>query len=64
MDKDNQGTRLSVEQLAMGQHESHVFARILIAARRRSTERINDNDIYRTPVEDGLRDRCSVLRLE
>ena len=52
----------------MGQDEPHVLARILIATRRCSAERIDDNDIYWPPffcpTEERESDRCRIFRFQ
>ena len=48
----------------MGQNPAHILPRIFIPARRRSRERIDNNDIRFPPVQDRMRDGCRLFRLK
>jgi hypothetical protein len=47
--ENHQSPGLPVKKLAVGQDQSHVFTAILVAARRRSAESVDDHDIYAAP---------------
>lgn len=64
VNEDDESPSFLVDELAVRQDKAHVFTAILVATRRRSAERVDDNDIYSPPLHESFCDRCNVLSLE